>query len=42
MITSSMILTLDLQGQILKKSYLSNGMADLHGTKVMWVDRMLD
>ena len=30
------------QGQILKKSYLSNGMPDWHGTKGMWVDRMLD
>ena len=42
MFTSSMTLTLDFQGQILKKSYLSNGMADWHGTKGMWVDRMLD
>ena len=25
-----------------EKSYLRNGMADWHGTKVMWVDRMLD
>ena len=25
-----------------KKSYLMNGMADWHGTKGMWVDRMLD
>ena len=25
----------------LKKSYLRNGMADWHGTKGMWVDRML-
>ena len=37
-----MTLTLDFQGQILKKSYLMNGMADWHGTKGMWVDRMLD
>ena len=37
-----MTLTLDFQGQILKKSYLRNGMADWHGTKGMWVDRMLD
>ena len=42
MFTSSMTLTLHFQGQILKKSYLRNGMADWHGTKVMWVDRMLD
>ena len=25
-----------------KKSYLRNGLADWHGTKGMWVDRMLD
>ena len=38
-----MTLALDFQGQILKKkSYLRNGMADWHGTKGMWVDRMLD
>ena len=37
-----MALTLDFQGQILKKSYLRNGMADWHGMKWMWVDRMLD
>ena len=37
-----MTLTLDFQGQILKKSNLRNGMADRHGTKGMWVDRMLD
>ena len=36
-----MTFTLDFQGQILKKSYLRNGMADWHGTKGMWVDRML-
>ena len=42
MFTSSMTLTLDFQGQILKKSNLRNGMADWHGTKGMWVDRMLD
>ena len=35
-------LTLDFQGQTLKKSYLRNGMADWHGIKGMWVDRMLD
>ena len=34
-------LTLDLQGQILKKSYLRNGKADSNGTKGMWADRML-
>ena len=39
---SPMTLTLDFQGQILKKPYLMNGMADWHGTKGMWVDRMLD
>ena len=37
-----MTLTVDFQGHILKKSYLGNGMADWHGTKGMWVDRMLD
>ena len=42
MFTSSMTLTLDFQGQILKKSYLRNGMADWHGMKGMCVDRMLD
>ena len=42
MFTSSMTLTLDFQGQILKKSNLRNGLADWHGTKGMWVDRMLD
>ena len=35
-------LTLDFQGQILKILYLRNGRADWHGTKGMWVDRMLD
>ena len=35
-------LTLDFQGQILKMLYLWNGRADWHGTKGMWVDRMLD
>ena len=34
-------LTLDLQGQILNILYLRNGRADWHGTKGMWVDRML-
>ena len=37
-----LILTLDFQGQILKRLYLRNGRADWHGTKGMWVDRMLD
>ena len=40
MFTSTMTLTLDFQGQILKKSYLRNGMADWYGTKGMWVDGM--
>ena len=39
--TSPMSLALDFQGQILKMLYLRNGMADWHGTKGMWVDRML-
>ena len=34
-------LTLDIQGQILKMLYLRNGRGDWHGTKGMWVDRML-
>ena len=34
-------LTLDFQGQILKMLYLRNGRADRHGTKGMWIDRML-
>ena len=34
-------LTLDFQGQILKMLYLRNGRADWHGTKGLWVDRML-
>ena len=37
-----MTLTLDFQGQFWKKSYLRNGMADWHGIKHMWVDRMFD
>ena len=40
-LTSTMTLTLDFQGQILKKLYLRNGITDWHGTKGMWVDRML-
>ena len=39
---SPMTLTLNFQGQILKKSYLRNGMADWHGIKGMWIDKMLD
>ena len=35
-------LTLDFQGQILKMLYLRNGRADWHGTKGMWINRMLD
>ena len=35
-------LTLDFQGQILKMLYLRNERADWHGTKGMWVHRMLD
>ena len=34
-------LTLDFQGQILKMLYLRNGRANQHGTKWIWVDRML-
>ena len=34
-------LTLDFQGQIFKMLYLRNRKADWHGTKGMWVDRML-
>ena len=37
-----MTLALDFQGQILKMLYVRNGRADWHGTKGMWVDRMLD
>ena len=40
--TSPMTLTFDFQGQILKKLYLRNGMADWHGTIGMWVGRMLE
>ena len=35
-------LTLDFQDQILKMLYLRNGKADWHGTKGMWVDKVLD
>ena len=41
MSTSPMTLTLDFQGQTLKIMYFRNGRADWHGTKGMWVDRML-
>ena len=41
-VPSPMTLTLDFQGQILKMLYLRNGRADWHGTKGIWVDRMLD
>ena len=41
MSTSPITLTLDFQGPILKMLYLRNGMADWHGTKGVWVDRML-
>ena len=34
-------LTLNFQGQILKMLYLRNGRFDWHGTKGMWIDRML-
>ena len=34
-------LTLDFQGQILEMLYLRNGRADWHGTKGMWVHRVL-
>ena len=34
-------LTMDFQCQILKMLYFRNGKADWHGTKGMWVDRML-
>ena len=42
MFTSFMTLTLDFQGQTLKKSNLRNEMADWHRTKGMWVDKMID
>ena len=34
-------LTLDFEGQILKMLYLRNGRTDQHGTKGIWVDRVL-
>ena len=36
-----MTLSLDFQGQILKMLYLRNGRTDWHGTKGIWVYRML-
>ena len=41
-LTSTITLTLDFQGQILKKLYLRSGTADWHLMKGMWVDIMLD
>ena len=38
----SMTLTLDFQGQTLKMLYLRNERANWHGTKGIWVHRMLD
>ena len=38
----AMTVTLDFQGQILKRPYPRNGMADWHTTKRMWVDRQSD
>ena len=35
-------LNLDFQSQILKMLYIRNGRADWHGTKGVWIDRMLD
>ena len=40
MFTSPKTLTLVFQGHILKRSHLRNGMADWHGIKGMWVDRI--
>ena len=37
-----MTLTLDFEGQLLKKLYHSNKRVNWHETKRMWVDRMLD
>ena len=39
---SGMTLTLDFQGQILKKLYPRNEKTDLHATKGIWVDRKFD
>ena len=41
-VTMSLTLTLDFHGQIFKKLYHRNKRVDWHGTKRMWVDRMLD
>ena len=41
-LTSPMTFTWDFQDQMLKESYLRNGRAHWHGTKWMWIDRMLD
>ena len=41
MSTSPVTLTYDFQGQILKMLCLRNGRADWHGTKAIWIDRML-
>ena len=41
-VTLSYDLDLGFSSQILKLLYLRNGRADWHGTKGMWVDRMLD
>ena len=38
---SHLTLTLDFRGQILKMLYLRNRRADGHGTKGMWIERML-
>ena len=38
----ALTLTLDFEGHILKNLYHSNKRVDWHGTKRMWVDRMLD
>ena len=39
---SAMMLSLDFYGQILKESNLRNSKTDWHGTKGMWLKRMLD
>ena len=40
-LTSNMTLTLYFKGQILKKLYIRNGMAEWHGMKRMCVDKVL-
>ena len=40
-LTSPMTWTLNFQGQILKLLYPRNGRLDRHGTKGIWVDRVL-